>query len=107
MKNKEIFRLSILETTYIHGNVYPINYGLNAKSPVGMGKIATLIKKEKKMDSHTMIIDNGDVIQGTPLTYHFARYLQHEPNPMIKILNHIGYDAAVLGNHEFNYGLTS
>ncbi len=105
MKNKEIFRLSILETTDIHGNVYPINYGLNAESPVGMGKIATLIKKEKKMDSHTMIIDNGDVIQGTPLTYHFARYLQHEPNPMIKILNHIGYDAAVLGNHEFNYGL--
>ena len=105
MKNQGIFKLSILETSDVHGHIFPINYGLNAESPVGLGKISTLIHEIKETAPHTLIIDNGDVIQGTPLTYHYARYSASETNPMIKILNHIGYEAAVFGNHEFNYGL--
>ncbi|RLQ94088.1 bifunctional metallophosphatase/5'-nucleotidase [Falsibacillus albus] len=105
MTNNQRFSLAILETSDVHGNVFPINYGLNAESPVGLGKIAALIQQERNKHEHTLVIDNGDVIQGTPLTYHFARYLDGKPNPMIQILNHLGYDAAVFGNHEFNYGL--
>ncbi|WP_433745627.1 bifunctional metallophosphatase/5'-nucleotidase [Falsibacillus pallidus] len=105
MKTEASFKLSILETSDVHGNVYPINYGLNAESPVGLGKISTLINEVKKEAEHTFIIDNGDVIQGTPLTYHYARFEAGKPNPMIQILNHMGYEAAVFGNHEFNYGL--
>jgi 2',3'-cyclic-nucleotide 2'-phosphodiesterase/3'-nucleotidase len=51
------------------------------------------------------LIDNGDCLQGTPLTYYHAKVNSLLPNPVIACLNGLRYDAAVLGNHEFNYGL--
>lgn len=97
--------LSILETSDIHGNILPINYGNNATSQVGLAKLSTLIKRYKATNkSHTLLIDNGDVIQGTPLTYFYSRVNSEGVNPVISVLNEMGYDAAVLGNHEFNYG---
>ncbi|WP_080847012.1 bifunctional metallophosphatase/5'-nucleotidase [Cytobacillus gottheilii] len=98
-------KVNILVTSDIHGNVLPIHYGSNEYSEVGLAKISTIIKREKRENKHTILIDNGDLIQGTPLTYHFARYLNHKMNPMIKLLNELSYDAAIVGNHEFNYGM--
>ncbi|MFJ7729424.1 bifunctional metallophosphatase/5'-nucleotidase [Neobacillus sp. NPDC097160] len=96
--------LVILETSDVHGNVFPINYGSNQSSDVGLGKIASLIKKERAKNPHVLLIDNGDLIQGTPLTYHYAKIQCNWPNPMIVLANELKYDAAVFGNHEFNYG---
>jgi len=101
----ENFRLVILETSDVHGNVLPLNYGTNRPAELGLAKVATLIKRERDLNHAVLTIDNGDVIQGTPLTYHFAKFQREKPNPMIKILNALGYDAGVIGNHEFNYGL--
>lgn len=98
-------RLTILETSDVHGYVYPLNYGTNQKSDVGLGKVATLIDKERENNDEILLIDNGDVIQGTPLTYHYARFNHQAPNPMILLLNELEYDCAIPGNHEFNYGL--
>lgn len=97
-------QLTILETSDIHGNIYPIQYGTNEPDEIGMGKIATLIKQERKKNEHTILIENGDLIQGTPLTYHFARQQHDMANPMIIWTNALQYDAGVFGNHEFNYG---
>lgn len=102
MKTTEIV---ILETSDVHGNVFPLNYGTNQPSDVGLAKVATLIKRERGNHAQTIVIDNGDIIQGTPLTYHYARFQHHLPNPMIQILNELRFDAGVFGNHEFNYGL--
>lgn len=96
--------LTILETSDIHGNIFPLNYGTNKWAEVGLGKVATLINQERTQAENSLLIDNGDLIQGTPLTYHFARYNLTSPNPMVLILNELGYDCAVFGNHEFNYG---
>lgn len=98
--------ISILLTSDVHGNIFPINYGNNHPSQVGLGKIASIIRKERQSNEHTIVIDNGDLIQGTPLTYHYVNFLSDKINPMIKVLNYLQYDAAVLGNHEFNYGLS-
>lgn len=98
------FNLELLVTSDIHGNVFPLNYGTNAHTELGFAKIATLIKQQQSNNEHTITIDNGDVIQGTPLTYHYAKYQHSLPNPMIKLLNQLHYDAGVVGNHEFNYG---
>lgn len=96
--------LIILETSDVHGNVFPINYGTNNEADLGLGKIASLVKKERVNNDHVLLIDNGDLIQGTPLTYHYARINHKRPNPMILLANELQYDAAVFGNHEFNYG---
>ncbi|WP_144460584.1 bifunctional metallophosphatase/5'-nucleotidase [Siminovitchia fortis] len=99
--------LVILQTSDIHGNIFPVNYGTNAYADVGLGKISTLVKKERKSNDNVLLIDNGDLIQGTPLTYHYVRSDEHRhlPNPMVAVLNEMKYDAGVFGNHEFNYGL--
>jgi len=98
-------KLTILQTSDIHGSIYPLNYGNNEKADVGLGKIATKIKQERALDEQLILIDNGDLIQGTPLTYFYVQFLKDKNNPMISLLNHLSYDAAVIGNHEFNYGL--
>ncbi|MBM7646690.1 2',3'-cyclic-nucleotide 2'-phosphodiesterase/3'-nucleotidase [Scopulibacillus daqui] len=99
------FRLVVLETSDVHGNIYPINYGTNQKEDVGLGKAASLIRNERNNHDHVLLLDNGDVIQGTPLTYHYARFNNEKPNPMIMAMNELQYDGCVFGNHEFNYGL--
>ncbi|OLO25086.1 bifunctional metallophosphatase/5'-nucleotidase [Alkalihalophilus pseudofirmus] len=96
--------LTVLETSDVHGNVLPINYGNNATSHIGLAKMSSLIKNQKKESDYALLIDNGDVIQGTPLTYYYARVDNAGVNPVIATMNYMGYDAAVLGNHEFNYG---
>ncbi|MGP7819172.1 bifunctional metallophosphatase/5'-nucleotidase [Niallia sp. 01092] len=97
--------VTILVTSDVHGNIYPLNYGNNEQANVGLAKVATLIEQERKKNKHTIVIDNGDLIQGTPLTYHYVHFLFEKKNPMIECLNMVQYDAAVVGNHEFNYGL--
>ncbi|WP_442953016.1 bifunctional metallophosphatase/5'-nucleotidase [Paenibacillus sp. Soil750] len=97
--------ITILETSDLHGNMFPIHYANNHPNDVGLSKIATLISQERAKEAHVIVLDNGDLIQGTPLAYHHAR-LDNEPmNPMVLGLNYLEYDAAVLGNHEFNYGM--
>lgn len=99
-------KLAILETSDLHGHIFPINYGNHKKTNAGLAKIAALITQIKQKYDSTLLIDNGDLIQGTPLTYHYAKFLQDRKNPMISILNHLEYDAAIIGNHEFNYGMS-
>ncbi|MNQ73922.1 Trifunctional nucleotide phosphoesterase protein YfkN precursor [compost metagenome] len=85
--------------------MFPIHYANNRPNDVGLSKISTLIAGERAKEAHVIVMDNGDLIQGTPLAYHHAR-LDNEPmNPMVLGLNYLNYDGAVLGNHEFNYGM--
>jgi 2',3'-cyclic-nucleotide 2'-phosphodiesterase/3'-nucleotidase len=113
-------RLSVLGTTDLHGNVFNWDYFKNteyddsAHNDIGLAKISTLVKaarSEIARDRHRpapLLLDAGDTIQGTPLAYYYAKI---EPitgghiHPMAAAMNAIGYDAAALGNHEFNYGL--
>ncbi|UUZ80958.1 metallophosphoesterase [Paenibacillus sp. P26] len=101
---EESLKLTILETSDIHGNMLPIQYANNQPTEYGFAKIASLIREERRREGHLLLVDNGDLIQGTPLAYHHARLNAHSDNPMISCLNELGYDAAVIGNHEFNYG---
>ena len=98
-------KITILQTSDIHGSIYPLTYANNEKADVGLGKLATKIKQERAVDEQLLLIDNGDLIQGTPLTYFYVQFLKKKGNPMISLLNHLSYDAAIIGNHEFNYGL--
>ncbi len=98
-------KLTVLETSDVHGCIMPLSYGNNEAAPLGLAKVSTVIKEERKKEEHVLLIDNGDLIQGTPLTYHYVKKQAHQKNPMVHVLNHLNYDAAIVGNHEFNYGL--
>jgi len=108
--------VTIMGTTDLHGSVFNWNYFTNAeyddsaKNDIGLAKVATLVEavRLQRGRDHTLMLDAGDTIQGTPLAYYFARISPITPSrihPMAAAMNHIGYDAAALGNHEFNYGI--
>ncbi|MGG4488374.1 bifunctional metallophosphatase/5'-nucleotidase [Metabacillus idriensis] len=100
----ETVRLTILQTSDLHGHVLPLVYSTNEEECLGLAKISTIINKERTESENVLLIDNGDCIQGTPLTYYYAKKAADQQNPVIAAMNAIRYDAAVIGNHEFNYG---
>lgn len=106
---KGLVNLRLMETTDIHTNLLPYDYYKDASyEKVGLAKTATLVKQARQEVKNNVLVDNGDLIQGTPLGTYKAKIdpLKHgEYHPAIKAMNLMGYDMATLGNHEFNYGL--
>ncbi|MFC7220567.1 bifunctional metallophosphatase/5'-nucleotidase [Streptomyces polyrhachis] len=112
------YRFTVMGTTDLHGNVFNWDYFTDAEftdkanNDVGLAKISTLVNqvREAKGAANTLLIDAGDTIQGTQLSYYYAKVdpitAKGGPvHPMAQAMNRIGYDAAALGNHEFNYGI--
>lgn len=112
------YSFTVMGTTDLHGNVFNWDYFTDkefddkAHNDVGLAKISTLVNqiREEKGRRNTLLIDAGDTIQGTQLSYYYAKVdpitAKHGPvHPMAQSMNAIGYDAAALGNHEFNYGI--
>ncbi|MFJ6944370.1 bifunctional metallophosphatase/5'-nucleotidase [Streptomyces wuyuanensis] len=112
------YSFTVMGTTDLHGNVFNWDYFTDrefddkAHNDVGLAKISTLVEQVRKEKGrrNTLLIDAGDTIQGTQLSYYYAKVdpitARRGPvHPMAQAMNAIGYDAAALGNHEFNYGI--
>lgn len=98
--------VEILGTTDVHGHIYPTNYFHDSgNEPLGLARVYTLVKQRRAAHAHTLLVDSGDSLQGTPLTYYSARVDTKIPNPMVTAYNLMGYDAFTMGNHEYNYGI--
>ncbi|WP_249872735.1 bifunctional metallophosphatase/5'-nucleotidase [Oceanobacillus saliphilus] len=82
----------------------PILYGTNEKKDIGLVKYASIVKQMRQNNENLIVIDNGDLIQGTPLMTHYVKAYSNRENPMVGIMNRIKIDAGVIGNHEFNFG---
>ncbi|KPN95261.1 2', 3'-cyclic nucleotide 2'-phosphodiesterase [Lysinibacillus sp. ZYM-1] len=96
--------IQILATSDIHGYIMPTTFRNDRNEALGLAKLATIIE-EKRLEMPTILIDNGDFIQGSPMTFYHQKFQAQEPNPLIQVANELQYDAIVFGNHEFNYGL--
>ncbi|WP_313315899.1 bifunctional 2',3'-cyclic-nucleotide 2'-phosphodiesterase/3'-nucleotidase [Pulveribacter sp.] len=101
--------LAVLETTDLHFNVRSFDYFKLAEDKTyGFERTATLVRAARKEFANTLLVDNGDTIQGTALADYEATV---SPIPctqqlsMYKAMGALGFDAGTLGNHEFNYGL--
>nr|WP_309503242.1 bifunctional 2',3'-cyclic-nucleotide 2'-phosphodiesterase/3'-nucleotidase [uncultured Roseovarius sp.] len=100
--------LRLLATTDLHANLLPYDYYADkGDQPYGLARTATLIRAARAEAANVMLFDNGDALQGTPLSDITAQAGSgwSGAHPMITAMNHLGYDAAGLGNHEFNFGL--
>jgi len=98
----------ILGTSDIHGNIRNYDYFSDTvptgTARRGLTKILTYVNAVRATNPYTILIDNGDTIQGNPLAYYFAVKDPTPMNPLAAAMNHMGYVAASVGNHEFNYG---
>ena len=100
--------LRLLETTDLHSNMMDFDYYKDTPTEkFGLVRTATLINAARQEATNSVLVDNGDVIQGSPLgDYMAAKGLtQNEVHPVYKAMNTLDYAVGNLGNHEFNYGL--
>lgn len=96
--------ITILSTTDLHGNIYPIDYNTNQPDARGLARVATVVKQARKETPDLLLLDSGDTIQGTPLTYYHAKIDNKPPDPMMTVMSAMGYDAMAVGNHEYEFG---
>ncbi|EJG1662938.1 2',3'-cyclic-nucleotide 2'-phosphodiesterase [Vibrio parahaemolyticus] len=104
----DTIKLRIIETTDIHTNVMDYDYYKDQPSQqIGLSRAATLVKQAKSEVENSVLVDNGDLIQGSPMgDYMAAKGIQAgEVHPVYKAMNQLHYDVGNIGNHEFNYGL--
>jgi 2',3'-cyclic-nucleotide 2'-phosphodiesterase / 3'-nucleotidase len=96
--------ITILSTTDLHGNIYPIDYNTNEPDARGLARVATVVRQARKEDPRLLLLDSGDTIQGTPLTFYHAKVNNKPPDPMMAVMSAMGYDAMAVGNHEYEFG---
>ncbi|KIC39075.1 2', 3'-cyclic nucleotide 2'-phosphodiesterase [Ruegeria sp. ANG-R] len=101
--------LRIMETTDIHVHVFPYDYYADKpRDTVGLSRTASIINEIRSEATNSLLVDNGDFLQGNPMGDYIAYergMKEGDRHPIITAFNTVGYDAATLGNHEFNYGL--
>jgi 2',3'-cyclic-nucleotide 2'-phosphodiesterase/3'-nucleotidase len=101
--------LRIMETTDLHVHVLPYDYYADkANDTMGLARTAKLIEAIRAEAVNSILVDNGDFLQGNPM----GDYIAYERgmkdgdlHPVIKGMNALGFDCSTMGNHEFNYGL--
>ncbi|TMX58704.1 2',3'-cyclic-nucleotide 2'-phosphodiesterase [Vibrio rotiferianus] len=104
----DTIKLRIIETTDIHTNVMDYDYYKDQPSQqIGLSRAATLVKQAREEAVNSVLVDNGDLIQGSPMgDYMAAKGVNaSEIHPVYKAMNQLDYDVGNIGNHEFNYGL--
>jgi len=93
--------ITILHTNDTHSQIDPLPANDKYAGKGGVARRATLVKKLRKQNPNTLLIDAGDVCQGTPYFNFFKGEVEY------KAMSAIGYDASTLGNHEFDNGVDS
>lgn len=98
--------LRLLATSDLHAHAFGWDYHVDKPQPgLGLSDLAHLIDTARAECPNTLLLDNGDFLQGSPLGDWAAEQGTHRTHPMISAMNVLGYDAGTLGNHEFSYGL--
>lgn len=100
--------LRLLETSDLHANVMDYDYyKTQVDSKIGLARTASLIEAAGKEATNFVLVDNGDLIQGSPMGDYMAKkgLVAGDVHPVYKAMNTLGYSVGNIGNHEFNYGL--
>ncbi|ASF17310.1 MULTISPECIES: bifunctional 2',3'-cyclic-nucleotide 2'-phosphodiesterase/3'-nucleotidase [Shewanella] len=100
--------LRVLETTDLHTNIMDFNYYNGKVDPtIGLARTASLIHAARQESKNSVLVDNGDLLQGSPMGDYMAKVgLQMgDVHPAYKAMNLLDYEVGNIGNHEFNYGL--
>ena len=101
--------ITVLATTDTHGAIYPYDYYTREAAARGLAAASTLVEEVRRQTPNTLLVDCGDTIQGSPLESVHQNAVRDRkttaPDPMMLVMNAMRYDAMVVGNHEFNFGL--
>ena len=99
-KSSGEIRLTILHTNDVHSRLdpFPMDGSMNAGKG-GVAARASIISRIRQQEEHVLLLDAGDIFQGTP---YFNIY---KGEPEMKAMRMMGYDAGIMGNHDFDAGM--
>ncbi|MCK3657879.1 bifunctional metallophosphatase/5'-nucleotidase [Pasteurellaceae bacterium Pebbles2] len=104
---KEV-NIKFLGTSDVHGRIVPWSYGADEADTSGSyAQISSYVNQVRKENKNVVLVDIGDAIQDNQVEAFAKSEKYYKDNPVPKILNTMGYDFFVLGNHEFNFGMTA
>jgi len=104
IENVQKYQFEVLSTTDMHGRATTTDVMTGKKEINSMAKVSTVVNNErKKFNNRVILIDNGDLLQGTLVSQYALTKKTLSENPMITALKDLKYDVWVMGNHEFNY----
>lgn len=98
--------LVVVATTDVHGRATAWDYVRDRPFPGGLVRAARPIDSLRALyPDQVVVVDAGDLLQGDPFAAYFAQVAPRDPNPIVDVMNQLGYDAATPGNHDFNFGV--
>ena len=97
--------LKIIFTTDVHGNYFPYDFRRERWGKGSLQRVHAFVAQAiKDNPGNMLLIDGGDMLQGEPTAYYFNNHCQHTRHRVAEICNYIGYDVAVIGNHDIEMG---
>jgi len=96
--------ISIIETTDVHGVILPYDFIEKEKMDFSMASSFNYIKQIRKAKDITLLLDNGDNLQGQPEVYYYNFIDTIQPHFVAEVMNYMGYDAGTVGNHDVETG---
>ena len=97
--------IKLLQTSDIHGNLFPENFITMTPAQGGMSRISTIVKNyREKYGDNVILLDNGDILQGQPSVYYYNYVDTLSPHITAQVMNYMGYDAGNVGNHDVETG---
>lgn len=100
--------IKLLGTSDVHGRIVPWSYGADVEDRSGSyAQIATYVKEVCANNKNVLLMDIGDAIQDNQVEVFAKEKKYYKDNPVPKVLNEMKYDMFILGNHEFNFGMTA
>ena len=103
-KTKE-FRLKIIETTDVHGAIFPNDLLYQNKRLGSLAQVNTYVKEQRaNLEQEVIFLDNGDILQGDPTVYYYNFEASDSVHILSQVMNYMGYDVGTVGNHDIEAG---
>jgi 2',3'-cyclic-nucleotide 2'-phosphodiesterase / 3'-nucleotidase len=96
--------LRIIETTDLHGSLFPYDFINDRESSTSLAQVYTYVEQERAKDQEVILLDNGDMLQGQPIVYYYNFEKTDSEHIQASVMNAMGYDAASVGNHDIEAG---
>ena len=103
--HKADIHLKIIETSDIHGCVFPQDLVNQRNRKGSLAQVQTYLKQERaKKDQTVLFLDNGDILQGTPFVYYYNFVDTNQVHQLAAVMNTMKYDVGTVGNHDIEPG---
>lgn len=97
--------IKIIETSDVHGAIYPYNFNSNKPSKNSLAQVYTYLEKERTNNNQSVfLVDNGDILQGDPSVYYYNFEKTDTIHLLADVMNYMKYDVGTVGNHDIETG---